>query len=70
MGRQGTLLRCAECGAESDLLATGWQACRAGDLDEDDGEAEVLMFCPTCAEREFGPFGWDDRGEPPPSATA
>jgi hypothetical protein len=25
----GTLLRCRECGAESDYLATGWRACGA-----------------------------------------
>jgi hypothetical protein len=56
---QGALLRCAECGAESDQLATGWRAYLAGELEEDGREADLLTFCPTCAEREFGPFGWE-----------
>jgi hypothetical protein len=46
-------LRCVECADEADELATGWRAYRAGDLDDDD-VIEVLMFCPPCAEREFG----------------
>jgi hypothetical protein len=53
----GALLRCAECGAESDQLATGWRAYLAGELEENGQEAELLTFCPTWAEREFGPFG-------------
>jgi hypothetical protein len=36
----------------------GWRAYRARDLDVDD-VVEILMFCPTCAEREFGPFWFD-----------
>jgi hypothetical protein len=51
------LLRCVECGAESDQLASGWRAYLAPDA-EDKPEGELLMFCPECAEREFGPFGW------------
>jgi hypothetical protein len=47
----------------------GWRAYRAGDLGEDD-VLEILMFCPRCADREFGPVGWEDPGEPPPSAMA
>jgi hypothetical protein len=47
-------LICAECGVESPPDAAGWR----GYLD-DDGAA--VMFCPDCAEREFGAiFG---RGE-------
>jgi hypothetical protein len=23
-------------------------------------EREIFMFCPECAEREFGPSGWED----------
>lgn len=56
MGQAGTLLNCVECGAESDQLASGWQAYVANKLDE---ETEVLMFCPECAEREFRSLGWD-----------
>jgi hypothetical protein len=51
-------LRCVECGAEADEIANGWRAYRAGDLEEDD-VVEVLMFCPACAEREFGASWWD-----------
>lgn len=53
-----------ECGVESDELANGWRAYLAEDDDEE--EWRVLMFCPPCAEREFGPFGWDDAGRFPP----
>jgi hypothetical protein len=48
-----------ECGAESDALASGWRAYLAPDA-EDEAEGERLMFCPECAEREFGAFGWED----------
>jgi hypothetical protein len=44
-------------------LATGWRPYRAGDVDEDDREAEILMFCPDCTEREFGPFGCEPEGQ-------
>jgi hypothetical protein len=40
-------LICAECGALSASAADGWRAYLT-----DDGEA--VMFCPACAEREFG----------------
>jgi hypothetical protein len=50
----GSVIRCAEWGAESEELAAGWRAYLAGDFDED--EDEVLLFCPECARREFGPF--------------
>jgi hypothetical protein len=53
-----------ECGVESDELANGWRAYLAEDDDEEG--SRVLMFCPPCAEREFGPFGWDDAGRFPP----
>jgi hypothetical protein len=54
-----TLLRCVECGAESKELAAGWRAYLAGELDEDGQEANMLMFCPGCAGREFQPSGWE-----------
>lgn len=65
MGRPGTLLHCIECGAASDELAAGWRAYLA----QDDGEEEsrLELFCPQCADRQFGPLGWEDPGEPPPS---
>jgi hypothetical protein len=52
--QQGSIIRCAECGAESDELAAGWRAYLAGDFDDE--EDEVLLFCPECARREFGAF--------------
>jgi hypothetical protein len=70
MRRVGTALVCMECGADSDQLATRWRAYRVADDEGDELEAEILVFCPHCAEREFGPFGRADSGEPPPSATA
>lgn len=48
-----------ECGAESDELAQGWRAYLAPEED-DESEADVLMFFSGCAEREFGPSGWED----------
>jgi len=64
VGRPGTLLRCVECGLESDQLAIGW---RAYVTDEEAEESRILMFCPRCAEREFGPFGWEGGDQLPPS---
>src|SRR5262245_26595904 len=40
-------LECAECGRLSEPGASGWRAYL-----DDDGQA--VMFCPECAEREFG----------------
>jgi hypothetical protein len=56
VGRTGTVIRCVECGAESDQFETGWRAYIAGELDDEEREDEVLMFCPHCAQGEFGPF--------------
>jgi hypothetical protein len=44
-------VRCAECGIESDERALGWRALIG---EEDDGSLIVAVFCPGCAEREFG----------------
>lgn len=57
---------------ESDELAVEWRAYLVAE-DEYQPEFEVsrvVMLCPLCAEREFGPFGWEDPGDSPPSATA
>jgi len=45
-------MRCDECGAEADHRARGWRAYRA-DGPEDE-EPRILVYCPGCAEREFG----------------
>jgi hypothetical protein len=58
MGRTGTLLRCIDCGAESDQLATGWRAYFAR-AEDDEPEGEIATFCSDCAEDEFGPLGWE-----------
>jgi hypothetical protein len=45
-------LVCEECGARSGARADGWRGYLV-DLD-DDGEDEVVLYCPRCAAREFG----------------
>jgi len=40
------VLECAECGRQSEPIATGWRAYL-----DDDGQA--VTFCPECAERGF-----------------
>lgn len=45
-------LRCAECGRLADERALGWRALHGREQPED--EPDVFVFCPACAEREFG----------------
>jgi hypothetical protein len=50
-----------------DVTAMGWRAYR---LDEADGfvEPEVVLYCPDCAYKEFGPpRKRSPSEEPPPS---
>jgi hypothetical protein len=49
-------LVCVACEGEADASARGWQAYLA-DID-DDGRDEVVLFCPPCADREFGEGAW------------
>jgi len=44
------VLCCIECAAEDDGELHGW---RAYLLEE---ELDVLVYCPSCATREFGPL--------------
>ena len=44
-------LTCEECGREQAASERGWQAYLATDEDE---PAEVVVYCPDCAAREFG----------------
>jgi hypothetical protein len=44
-------MTCEECGQEAIGRAEGWEALLI-DLD-DDGQDEVVFYCPVCAEREF-----------------
>jgi hypothetical protein len=48
-------MQCVECGAEADERAAGWRAMLAADVDERGEDAEVVIYCRMCAEREFGP---------------
>jgi hypothetical protein len=43
--------RCEECEVEAEGDAQGWEA-HLADLD-DDGQDEIVFYCPICAEREF-----------------
>jgi len=45
-------LVCCECGRRAGESATRWQGYLV-DVD-DDGQDEVVFFCPACAAREFG----------------
>lgn len=58
--RRGTIrkvLSCVECGTTSEG-GRGWKAYLAGAVDEDKEEEDaghlVALYCPECAEREFG----------------
>ena len=44
-------MKCEECGQAATGRAAGWEALLV-DLD-DDGQDEVVFYCPVCAEREF-----------------
>jgi hypothetical protein len=56
MRKLGSPLVCAECGTESDELAAGWRAYYVGESRKTTRRSSCS--CPSCAEREFGPFGW------------
>jgi hypothetical protein len=45
------LLRCVECDRPSNKTAEGWAAFLTQDPD---GEGPTGVFCPKCAEAEFG----------------
>ncbi len=49
------ILRCVECRRESSV-GFRWRAYLADDPRDDD-PPEVAVFCPSCAEREFGSLG-------------
>jgi hypothetical protein len=49
-------LVCVACEEEADASARGWQGYLA-DID-DDGRDELVLFCPSCAYREFGEGAW------------
>jgi Zn finger protein HypA/HybF involved in hydrogenase expression len=45
-------LRCAQCHIASDEIARGWRGLLTGDEYE---PTTVAIYCPECADREFGP---------------
>jgi hypothetical protein len=56
MGQVKSPLECVECHKRLSYEdAAGWQAYIAGDPDIEDDE-EIVIYCPACARREFGPF--------------
>jgi hypothetical protein len=44
---------CVECGRISGPYWIGWRACRIDEPDSGEGP-EIALFCPACADREFG----------------
>ena len=55
------MLVCEECGKVAPDDAKGWRAFLGVDVNRDEG-TRVYVFCPECAEREFGPPKSDIRG--------
>ena len=58
------MLRCEECGAVAPDDAKGWRGFHIREMpeDEDDevaGDVSLVVYCPVCAGREFGPPGND-----------
>ena len=51
----GTELRCEECGQIADAEMKGWRALLGVDPDDECRGLTANVFCPECAEREFGP---------------
>jgi hypothetical protein len=55
MGQAKIALECVECHKEAGEIAPGWQAYLVSDPDAE-GDEEIVVYCPDCARREFGPF--------------
>lgn len=53
--RSSVRIWCAECGREAREDAAGWKAEIGVDLETD--HEEVVLFCPSSHEREFGERG-------------
>jgi hypothetical protein len=51
--QQAKGLVCAECGKQADAKGAAWKAFLTDEPDE------IALYCPDCAEREFGEsFRW------------
>ena len=48
------VLVCVECRLESDESARRWRLYSAEDPDDPDAEPMLAVYCPDCANREFG----------------
>jgi hypothetical protein len=48
------VLTCLECGVGADERARGWRALIPY-FEEEDEAPDLSIYCPSCAEREFGP---------------
>jgi hypothetical protein len=48
-------LTCQECAAVAQRSAFRWRALLAVDPDDVSEQPMLAFYCPTCAEREFGP---------------
>jgi hypothetical protein len=63
------LLRCEECGRPGDAAMKVWRGLIGAALDDtpvgEQADVCLLVFCPECAEREFGP---SQRGQERPTA--
>jgi hypothetical protein len=46
-------MRCQECAVAPTGSWRGWRACRTDEQGTDDPPA-VALYCPACADREFG----------------
>ncbi len=56
MGQVKSPLKCVECHKRLSCEdAAGWQAYLVSNPDIEDDE-EIVVYCPACARREFGPF--------------
>jgi Zn finger protein HypA/HybF involved in hydrogenase expression len=49
---QPSPLECVECGSTSEQQARGWKLYLGSGAEFD--ELELAVYCPDCAEREFG----------------
>ena len=54
MERTKIALECVECRKEAGEIAPGWQAYLVSP--DTEGDEEIVVYCPDCARREFGPF--------------
>jgi hypothetical protein len=51
--QRANVATCVECGGLSGLRWWGWRAYRVDDPETNEPPA-LALYCPTCAEREFG----------------